>query len=411
MRGRLDRRFTRGVDEPPNNDRNPFDRPWYEIEAVDVENFLTATTDDEPLHWEAKGTQVRPEQVATATAGFANREGGYLIIGASRDLASGSWQLDGVEFTHSEPGTWISSAIRSHAKPPPHFDVRAWTLPSGTKAAVVQVQPNTGFLSMVNSKVPYRGPGETYWVEDGAQLQSVQAAVQVRSRALPGGSAPPQAHAAQRATPTPDVELSADLDPGVFLAVAKQLMRRGETGATRIFLSEATNAARSAIGNADEDALGAALDRIVDCAAVATSYAPDGGVAHTSIEPSRRCSMPAGASAIAPAGSTAPALPQRSSRGPGPSAPWPSGWSNGRWPVPSSCTAWMRRLRAARCGSARATCRPAGPAFTTPATVRWRMAACPSGRPPLTSCVWRRCVRTIAPTSTRSSRASASSTL
>lgn len=266
------------------NDRNPFPRSWDEVSADDVHAFLSTTTDDEPLHWEAKSTQLRPEQVAKAVAGLANREGGYLILGASRDTASGTWRLDGVDFTHAEPATWLSGAIRGNANPPPHFDVRAWTLSNGQKAAVVQVQPNAGFLSLVGGRIPYRGPGETYWIEDGAHLVSVLTAVQFRSRALPDGDAVPEMHAVRESPPTRDVELSVGLGPDAFLAVAKQMIRRDESPAIRIFLSEATNAARSALNNTDENALGVALDRILDCGAVATAYAPGNGIALASIQ-------------------------------------------------------------------------------------------------------------------------------
>jgi hypothetical protein len=93
-------------------DRNPFRTDWDSLDVSDVEAFLTGTTEDEPLHWEAKGGHIGPDHIRRAATAFANREGGYLIVGAERDSGTKAWTLPGVAFPGTEPRTWMSSVIR-----------------------------------------------------------------------------------------------------------------------------------------------------------------------------------------------------------------------------------------------------------------------------------------------------------
>jgi hypothetical protein len=66
-----------------------FGVPWTELDLPDVEAFLEQA-DDEPLLWEAKGTQLDPNEVRRQVCGFANsHEGGFLILGASRAKGGG----------------------------------------------------------------------------------------------------------------------------------------------------------------------------------------------------------------------------------------------------------------------------------------------------------------------------------
>lgn len=141
-------------------DRDPFGSAWADLDVSHVENFLARTTEDEPLHWEAKAGEVTPDHVRRAVTAFANREGGYLILGANRDSGTRTWTLPGVQFPGTEPRTWLSNIIRSNISPPPEFDIHAWERADGLKVAVIRVQPNCGFLSMSAGRVYYRRPGE-----------------------------------------------------------------------------------------------------------------------------------------------------------------------------------------------------------------------------------------------------------
>jgi hypothetical protein len=62
------------------------------LELSRLETFLDGA-DDEPLEWEAKGTDITSKMVREAVGGFANsHDGGYLILGA--DQRQGAWHLD-----------------------------------------------------------------------------------------------------------------------------------------------------------------------------------------------------------------------------------------------------------------------------------------------------------------------------
>jgi hypothetical protein len=258
---------------PDIRDRNPFAADWAELEVTTVEEFLASTGDDEPLHWEAKSVSVTPDHVRHAVTAFANRDGGYLIIGARRDSASGRWCLPGVEFPGSEPRTWLSNIIRSSISPPPQFDVHAWELPNGNKAAVVQVQPNCGFLSMTNGRVYYRRPGESSYVENGAELQAIHNTVQYRSRGLLGQPHPEQPQP-QGASEVPSTAEIATDRPNVIAALRRQIDRE-DTAGVNIYLSSVLQKLRSSLANGDESEMEDALDRLSDVAALAVSHRPE----------------------------------------------------------------------------------------------------------------------------------------
>jgi len=253
-------------------DRNPFGGDWSSLDLARVEQFLTATREDEPLHWEAKSGKVTPDHVRHAVTAFANREGGYLIIGAERNPGKGTWSLPGVELPGTEPLTWGSNIIRSAVSPPPDFDIRSWDRAGGRKAAVIRFQPNCGFLSMTMGRVYYRRPGESSYVENGAELQTIQNAVQYRSRALAGGGHPVRPAARQRLGPVPPtMDMQTDRDTAADLI--RELLEAGNTTRVNIYLSAVTNALLPGMEAGDEPKLNDALDRITDLAAVSLSYA------------------------------------------------------------------------------------------------------------------------------------------
>jgi hypothetical protein len=119
-----------------------FGVPWRELELEHVERFL-AGAGREALTWEAKGTELRAEQVTKHVGGFANaRDGGYLLLGFKLD--DEEWQATGVDFPGDDPPVWVTSVVRTTLRPPPRIDVRDWKADGGKRAAVVRVEPGCG---------------------------------------------------------------------------------------------------------------------------------------------------------------------------------------------------------------------------------------------------------------------------
>jgi hypothetical protein len=257
------------------NDHSPFAVEWWQLTLEAVETFLGATDDDEPLHWEVKSEWPRPESLCKAVAGFANREGGYLIVGGRRDEASRAWLVEGAACNESEPGTWINRALRTAISPPPEVDVRVFALPDGRWVAVVQVQPNCGHLSVTRGTVYYRRGGETTPVEDGAELSRIMGAVGSRSRA--GRITEPSAGrpaAAPVQTPPAD-RLATTLSADAFeAAVAARVRARGEE--INVYLAGVQAELARAVADGQAEAVGRVLDCTVICGAVcAANGAPD----------------------------------------------------------------------------------------------------------------------------------------
>lgn len=118
-----------------------FGKPLHETSVEDVEAFL-ADAGEEGLTWEAKGNkEPHRDAVRKAVAGFANANGGYLIIGAETNASDSGWTLPGVAFRADEPGTWTSSVIASGMSPLPPFEVEVFERPDGRHAVVLEVQP------------------------------------------------------------------------------------------------------------------------------------------------------------------------------------------------------------------------------------------------------------------------------
>ena len=115
-----------------------FGVPWKELELEDVQQFLT-TAGREPLTWEAKGTELRSEQVTKYVGGFANAaEGGYLLLGF--ELVDGQWRATGCDFPGDDPPVWVSNIVRTTLRPRPRIDVLSWEI-DGKRAVVVRVDP------------------------------------------------------------------------------------------------------------------------------------------------------------------------------------------------------------------------------------------------------------------------------
>lgn len=149
-----------------------FGAPWHALRLEHVSSFLEQA-DDEPLLWEAKGTQLDKNEVRRQICGFANsHEGGYLILGANWMKGGPSkWELPGVEFP-DEPRTWIAAIVgdpERGVRPRPDFDVEAWPAADG-HVALVWVKPTPTPPCITNGTVYERLPGKTQTVRDPLRL-------------------------------------------------------------------------------------------------------------------------------------------------------------------------------------------------------------------------------------------------
>src|SRR3954447_23785153 len=84
---------------------------------------------DEGATWEPKADdergRLRPESVRKAANGLANRVGGYVIIGATRDKKTREWTVPGIESLDDEPELWIGKVLR-RLSPVPRFVTKVW---------------------------------------------------------------------------------------------------------------------------------------------------------------------------------------------------------------------------------------------------------------------------------------------
>ena len=154
-----------------------FRAPWETLEAADVEAFLAEAT-EEGLTWEAKGQQPRPPQLAKAAAGMTNAIGGFVLLGATRDV--GAWTLPGAAFSVEEPGTWATSVLGARLRPVPELDLKVFERPEGRKAVVIRVQPIGAPPCITSDGIVYqRVSGQTIPVTD----QAVMTDLLIRGRA------------------------------------------------------------------------------------------------------------------------------------------------------------------------------------------------------------------------------------
>jgi len=113
------------------------------LEAVDVDDLRRALhgAGVEDDRWGAKGGELRPEHVQRAVAGLANRDGGFVVLGAER--TAGRWALTGLSPTRDdEPGTWLSRVLRTGLRPLPPVEQRLYAVEGGRWAALLKVAPH-----------------------------------------------------------------------------------------------------------------------------------------------------------------------------------------------------------------------------------------------------------------------------
>lgn len=142
---------------------------WEDLGPEHIDAFLADST-EEPITWEAKGReQPRRDTVRKHACGFANRIGGFLIVGAEQD-AEGSWSAPGVAFDVDEPALWLEEVIRA-LRPAPAGEAKAWPRADGRKLAVLRVQPVAQPPCMTPGGTIYeRVSGQTVPVTDPAAL-------------------------------------------------------------------------------------------------------------------------------------------------------------------------------------------------------------------------------------------------
>jgi hypothetical protein len=149
-----------------------FGVPWEELDLEHVQRFL-ASAGREPLTWEAKGTELRPEHVTRHVCGFANAvDGGYLLLGF--DLVEEDWRATGWAFPGDDPPVWVSNIVRTTLDPRPRIDVRDWSVSDSKRAAIVHVEPVAEPPCVTSGGQLYeRVSGETIPVADAADVRAL----------------------------------------------------------------------------------------------------------------------------------------------------------------------------------------------------------------------------------------------
>lgn len=158
----------------------PFGTDWESLRLTDLRAFLRSKPQEAAL-WEAKRNDTKAKLasfVRKECCGFANRRGGYLVLGAE-EREGGEWKLTGIDLTVKEIHDWVASLLLELSPPPP-FDVREWGLSNGRRVAVVQVEPSP-LPPVTHQGVVYQrhgtqtiradGPAIRRLTEQGAKLQ------------------------------------------------------------------------------------------------------------------------------------------------------------------------------------------------------------------------------------------------
>lgn len=158
----------------------PFGAAWEDLRLTDMRSFLRSKPQEAAL-WEAKRNDTKAQLarfVRKECCGFANRRGGYLLLGAE-EHEGGEWKLTGIDLAVREIHDWVASLLRG-LSPPPAFDVKEWGLSSGQRVAVIQVEPSPLPPVTVDGTVYQRhgtqtlradGPAIRRLTEQGARAQ------------------------------------------------------------------------------------------------------------------------------------------------------------------------------------------------------------------------------------------------
>jgi hypothetical protein len=153
-----------------------FQKPWQELDLAAVEAFFD-DAGEEGATWEAKADDergvLRADSVRKAANGLANRIGGYVILGATRDKKTREWSVPGVASMDEEPELWIGKVLR-RLNPAPRFEPKVWHRDDGRIVAVVWIDPVDEPPCMTpQGQVYERVSGETLPVQDPARLDAL----------------------------------------------------------------------------------------------------------------------------------------------------------------------------------------------------------------------------------------------
>ena len=260
--------------------RNLLDRALDELTLAEIRTAL-ANARDEDDRWEVKGGTLRPEHVFRPVAGLGNRDGGLLVLGASR-VSSASWRLDGSIFAGGEPGQWVARVIRDNLRPAPPHSVRTFEVSSGVHAVLVRVEPHPQHLALTtDGRVLRREHGSTEPIADGAELTRL-----VRARSGAG----------------PAARLDPELPPADLGDAALAMVEAGQDARLRSFVTGLQARLVHAAEFEPRQALDAEADRLSAICASLAQAAPDSPVTTLAIEAHHRAVEAAARFRIVPGG-------------------------------------------------------------------------------------------------------------
>lgn len=140
----------------------------HELGLDDVRSLLD-DTQAEPLHWEAKGVELKPGEVRKQICGYANsHDGGYLILGTR--VSGGKWVIDGFLFPDNDPPAWIANVARGVQPYPEGLDTRSIPVSSDQMVAVVWIPPTPTPPCNAHGTVYERVSGKTESVREALRL-------------------------------------------------------------------------------------------------------------------------------------------------------------------------------------------------------------------------------------------------
>ena len=140
----------------------------HELGVDDVRSLLDDSR-AEPLHWEAKGVELKPGEVRKQICGFANsHDGGYLILGTH--VSGGKWVLDGLSFPDGDPPAWVSNVARGVQPYPENLDTHTIPVGEDRLVAVVWIPSTPTPPCNAHGTVYERVSGKTESVRDPLRL-------------------------------------------------------------------------------------------------------------------------------------------------------------------------------------------------------------------------------------------------
>lgn len=143
----------------------PWRVPLPDLTLDTLREFFADVGGEEGTTWEAKGTTLIPNrEIRRHACGFANSDGGFLILGVSE--RDGGWEVDGLNFPDREPAKWVCDVARAGLAPAPTVDARAFEIPNGRQVLVLEVETVDAPPCLVDGRAYQRVTGATIPVKD-----------------------------------------------------------------------------------------------------------------------------------------------------------------------------------------------------------------------------------------------------